>query len=53
MDVYISDMAANMLKAVNAVTDLVFPVPKPTSEPQELYLLKAGSKLLNIWRLLY
>jgi len=42
-DVYIDNMAANMRKAVNAVTDFVFPVPKPSGEPQELYLLKAGS----------
>jgi len=41
--VYIGNMAANVRKAVNAVTDFVFPVPKQSSEPQELYLLKAGS----------
>jgi len=43
LDVYIGNMAVNMRRAVNAVTDFVFPIPKPTVEPQELYLLKAGS----------
>jgi len=36
-------MATNVGKAVNAITDFVFPVPKASGEPQELYLLKAGS----------
>ena len=36
-------MAANVRRAVNAVTEFVFPVPKLSSEPQELYLLKAAS----------
>jgi len=33
-----------MRKAVNAVTDFVFPVPKRNSDQQEVYLLKAGSR---------
>ena len=39
------NMAANsMRKAVGVVTDFVFPVPKPSKDHQEHYLLKWGSK---------
>ena len=37
-------MAANMRRAVNVVTDFVFPVPKHNRDNQEQYLLKIGSE---------
>jgi len=41
---FLDNMAANMRKAVNAVTDFVFPVSKQNTDQQEVYLLKAESK---------
>ena len=43
---FLDNMAANVRRAVNAVTDFVFPVPKQNNEQQELYMLKANSKCM-------